>query len=335
MTYDCFTFFNELDLLEIRMNILDSVVDRFVIVEAPVTQLGKPKPLYFAEHKERYAKFSDKIIHVVADNPPLLNASLANANGDNWHLENWQRAQIARALSECKDDDTILVSDLDEIPRPEFVLRYRHCDGVTTFAVDHYYFYLNFRATFKPFEKTVMASYHYFRDVLPTVEMNHAYDFCVIPEYRTGANANKLCHVKPTRLIKHGGWHFSYLGGVERVIEKRRVLLEQNLSRQVPDSADWVRDRIYQGLDPLGNTQFYYPTMAPWRLPRYIREQKASLTDFFYHASLLHCLKLQMRVVMLKAMLLGALLIRSVCGNLKFVHSIRRCVLRRMEKSPL
>ena len=54
MVYDCFSFFNELDLLEIRLNVLKDVVDKFVLVEATRTHTGRPKPLYYEENKARF-----------------------------------------------------------------------------------------------------------------------------------------------------------------------------------------------------------------------------------------------------------------------------------------
>ncbi|MDR1700993.1 MAG: glycosyl transferase GT17 family protein, partial [Lachnoclostridium sp.] len=70
MIYDCFLFFNELDLLDIRFNILDPVVDRFVIAEATRTFTNNEKLLYFAENRERYAQFLDKIIYIKIDTYP-------------------------------------------------------------------------------------------------------------------------------------------------------------------------------------------------------------------------------------------------------------------------
>ena len=64
---DCFSFFNELELLEIRLNILDQYVDKFVLVEAAKTQTLKDKPFVFEENKSRYEKFLDKIVHVKLD----------------------------------------------------------------------------------------------------------------------------------------------------------------------------------------------------------------------------------------------------------------------------
>ena len=68
--FDCFMFFNELDLLEIRLIELSELVDRFVLVEATRTHTGFQKPLYFADNKSRFASFLDRIIHVIVDDLP-------------------------------------------------------------------------------------------------------------------------------------------------------------------------------------------------------------------------------------------------------------------------
>ena len=122
MIYDCFTFFNELDLLEIRLNVLNDVVDRFVLVEATKTHSGKDKPLYFNDNKERYKAFQHKVIHVIVDDyPPFVTA---------WTYENHQRNAILRGLTQANPDDAIMISDLDEIPRPDLVCT--HAQAKTT-----------------------------------------------------------------------------------------------------------------------------------------------------------------------------------------------------------
>lgn len=70
MVYDCFQFFNELDILKIRLNVMNDVVDKFVISEATETFSGLKKPLYYEENKEMFKEFEDKIIHVVVDDTP-------------------------------------------------------------------------------------------------------------------------------------------------------------------------------------------------------------------------------------------------------------------------
>ena len=116
MIVDCFPFFNELDLLEIRLHKLAPVVDRFVLVEATETFTGKPKPLYVQENKERFAQFP--IEHVVIDRHP---ADVVTP----WQRENYPRHVLfdrlrAMALS---SSDIVLLSDLDEIPRADCVSR--------------------------------------------------------------------------------------------------------------------------------------------------------------------------------------------------------------------
>lgn len=109
--YDCFPFFNELDLLEVRLNELYEVVDHFVIVENPLTFTGNPKPLYFEESKKRFSKFSDKIIHIIG--PKIEIAK------DAWEREAKQRNDIMMGLKKAKDEDIIIISDVDEIIKKE------------------------------------------------------------------------------------------------------------------------------------------------------------------------------------------------------------------------
>jgi beta-1,4-mannosyl-glycoprotein beta-1,4-N-acetylglucosaminyltransferase len=121
MIFDCFTFFNELDVLEARLNELHNVVDRFVIVEATETFQGKSKPLYFSDNRDRFKAFDDKITHIVVEFPSrnLMTAVCTNPSDENWAREHYQRDQISRGLIEAKPDDLIIVSDVDEIIKAE------------------------------------------------------------------------------------------------------------------------------------------------------------------------------------------------------------------------
>lgn len=113
MLYDCFTFFNELEILEIRLHELDRVVDRFVLVEATRTHSGEPKPLYYDENKRYFSRWKTKIIPIIVDDMP---------ESDNpWTRERYQRDAIGRGLHQCSPDDTILISDVDEIPAAQRV----------------------------------------------------------------------------------------------------------------------------------------------------------------------------------------------------------------------
>lgn len=131
MVYDCFQFFNELDILKIRLNVLDSVVDRFVISEATETFSGLKKPLYYEENKEMFAAFADKIIHVVVDDTP---------KGDRWgthERDTFQKNAVTRGLRDCTDEDIVIFSDLDEIPNPDKIREICRISGRTGFITSH------------------------------------------------------------------------------------------------------------------------------------------------------------------------------------------------------
>lgn len=117
MIVDCFTFNDELDMLELRLRALNDAVGAFVLVEAPVTFQGDPKPLHFDEHRERFSPWLHRIVHVVADELP---------GGDNpWLRENLQREAMVKGLRQLglAGIDTVVVADVDEIWDPETLRR--------------------------------------------------------------------------------------------------------------------------------------------------------------------------------------------------------------------
>jgi beta-1,4-mannosyl-glycoprotein beta-1,4-N-acetylglucosaminyltransferase len=142
--FDCFLFFNELDLLEIRLNELSPVVHRFVLAESTRTQKGEPKPLHFADNRARFAPFLDRIIHVVVDDVPLG----GETEKDHFRRENHQRNALARGLREAEGDDFILVSDLDEIPRAATIRAIVDSAGLVPavhfIELRWYYYFLNY-----------------------------------------------------------------------------------------------------------------------------------------------------------------------------------------------
>ncbi len=113
MIVDAFSFNDEVDLLEVRLRELERVADWFILVEATETHSGQPKPLHYLRQRSdpRFQPFLDRIIHVVVDDLP---------GEDPANRAAYQRLQIARGLElfgELGDDDLLIVSDLDEIPR--------------------------------------------------------------------------------------------------------------------------------------------------------------------------------------------------------------------------
>lgn len=125
--YDCFTFYNEFELLELRLKSLWDIVDYFVIVEANKTFSNQPKPFYFEERKDEFKEFLPKIRHIkgVVDLP-------FNGPGD-WTIENAQRDLISKGLEDAEPDDLIFISDLDEIPDPNILNRLQNNQVEITF----------------------------------------------------------------------------------------------------------------------------------------------------------------------------------------------------------
>jgi len=105
MIYDCFMFFNELDLLEVRLNELNDVVDKFIISECTRTFSNQPKELIFQKNIDRFKDFLHKIEYMVIDEKDLPYFDAA------WTYENYQRDIMARALANCSPEDIIIISD--------------------------------------------------------------------------------------------------------------------------------------------------------------------------------------------------------------------------------
>ena len=225
MVYDCFPFFNELDLLEIRLNVLKDVVDRFVIVEAGETHTGKPKPFYFEENRGRFAEFLDRIEYVKVEKFP-------DGCKTAWWRENIQRNAIAEGLKGAKDDDTVIISDLDEIPRPEKIAEWVGTPGVKRFPQEYYAFYLNYHnVRWRRWSGTQMLSFRDFKSAYDG--LNFYENEFLIPELNEGTTASKIrARDLPrsrggTLTVPNGGWHFTCLGGVEAVARKMASFAHQ------------------------------------------------------------------------------------------------------------
>ena len=221
MIYDCFPFFNELDLLEIRLNVLKDVVDKFVLVEAGETHTGKAKPCFFKENESRFLPFLDRIIYVHVERFPQ--------GHDAWWNENYQRNEILRGLKNAKADDIILVSDLDEIPRPEIVEKYSKMGGVWKFNHESFGFYLNMRdLRCRNMCGTKMLSY---RDLITGFDEEETHYNEFLPkDLNNGTTVTKIRR-RPfpkskggERLLRNAGWHFTCLGGAESLLYKMRAV---------------------------------------------------------------------------------------------------------------
>jgi len=237
MIYDCFIFFNELDLLEIRLHELAGVVDRFVLVEANVTHTHQPKPLYYTENRQRFQEFNDRIVPIVVLDMP--------ATASAWEGEFFQRNCIARGLDGCKDTDTILFSDVDEIPRAAVVRPY---DRLVVFQQTMSYYFLNF-ATGSPWLGTRALPFGLLRQL---------------------ANV-QAAKEQPSRLaVQHGGWHFSYTGGIENIRQKIQAFSHQEFNTPYFTNAQHIARAIATGADLFDRPFQMFAPVALETLPAYV-----------------------------------------------------------------
>lgn len=273
MVYDCFTFFNELELLEMRLNILNSVVDKFVLVEATLTHQGKPKPLYFEENKHLFSAFSDKIIHVVVSEYPF------NPEGNAWVYERHQRDMIKEGLIGCGAEDVIIVSDIDEIPNPKKIIEYKQQKGIKIFKQKMYYYFLNcMNATNDDYEwyGPVMVNYNDFTSVqeLRTISIK------IMGYYVAGFPRNarliwwKFINLdikgRKVVLISDGGWHFSYLGGVERILKKLEAFAHTEYNKEIYKDPKKIEEAINNGDDIFGRGFKYKYVSVDSSYPEFI-----------------------------------------------------------------
>ena len=279
MVYDCFQFFNELDILKIRLNVLSPVVDKFVISEATETFSGLKKPLYYEENKELFAEFADKIIHVVVEDTP---------EGDTHYRDTFQKNAVTRGLKDCTDEDVIIFSDLDEIPNPDKIrgiLQHFQKDKIYHFAQRLFYCYLNMEevsgsllsyagefegVTHKKWIGTKMLSYQLLR------EQNLMLGELRFPE-------RKEIGIR----VEDGGWHFGYMGGHgEKDIRKRvqeKVVSAAHQEYNSKHVLSNVTDQIKDGKDIFGRNAQFVRCEIDESFPKYIREHQKELDFLIMH----------------------------------------------------
>jgi beta-1,4-mannosyl-glycoprotein beta-1,4-N-acetylglucosaminyltransferase len=231
LIYDCFTFFNELDMLEIRLNILDPIVDKFVLVEATRTQNNKKKPLFYKLNKDRYKKFAHKIIHIVVDKYPKEISQ--------WTIENHQRNRIVEGLNKCNDNDIVMISDLDEIPNPKILKKYIPIlkqGKILALDLHIFFLYLNLWGPEKICKQATKILYY--KD-LKNILDNENYEHCAIDKKinkNTTISKIRLYEGKKQKHISNAGWHFSWLGNEKKTLKKLLAVCEGDKKATINDA---------------------------------------------------------------------------------------------------
>lgn len=225
MIYDCFLYYDEDMLLDIRLNTLANVVDYFVIVESTHTFTGRPRDLHF--NMDKFSRFKDKIIYIVHDEEPIKRKTDSlEEEVDAWANEAAQRNAIMQGLKSAQDDDLILVSDVDEIFSPASIKAINPRKLCTTLYMNFYNYQFNLqvfnadgskRLCKLPRATTLRNLKGYFK--------GKPEDFRNIKKAKLNKNfLSRTLFKLRTSIIPDGGWHFSWMMTPERISEKMSTI---------------------------------------------------------------------------------------------------------------
>lgn len=265
--FDCFTFWNELDLCEFRMELLNDVVDYFVIAEANYTHSGKPKPYLFDENIQRYKKWKNKIIYLPVElsveGMKFHKSTQYCASDPAWVLETEQRNGLWYVKDMVQDEDLVLIGDLDEIPDPNVIktVGMEHTHKCMSYAQMFHYYYMNcrMRGYDEWWKGTVQVPGRMFKQFHPQA-------------FRE--NRNNFSY------FENAGWHFSYLGGVEKIKQKIQSFAHTEYDREDIVNDEHLLNAIANGEDLFHRPGLKYKVERLMNYPEYLVKEMVNYPQF-------------------------------------------------------
>jgi beta-1,4-mannosyl-glycoprotein beta-1,4-N-acetylglucosaminyltransferase len=270
---DCFIFFNELDLLEIRLRYLYNSVDYFIIVEANKTFSGQDKDFILQANMDRYEFFKGKIIYI-----PVEMRHFSEHKRVAWKRERFQRNCIEIGIKKLNlhPYDLILISDIDELPNKQIIKDLNDSQSISeekisTTTLEIFPYVLNtvlkiggkvkkypiiikllyYILIKKSNEPTVfrMYNFHYF---LNYKEIDSFWPgvMCVEANFLKRFSPQDVRNLRnfPLRFINNAGWHFTFLGGKEKIKDKLRSFSHQEYNIPEIMSDEYIDFCIKNGL---------------------------------------------------------------------------------------
>jgi beta-1,4-mannosyl-glycoprotein beta-1,4-N-acetylglucosaminyltransferase len=287
--YSACNFFNELDLLELRLETLNPLVDYFIICESIKTHSNLPKPLYYQENKDRYKKFQDKIIHIVIDDSPnvyedffnmkpkndLHDKIIENSKKADWLnpisdinfiRDNYEKECMQLGLENASSDDIIALGDLDEIPRPETLSNILNS------------FDLNVNYLLK------QGSYHYFVNLEKTNEEWVGMNVLSVGKLLNDSVGNIKAHQNVLgKRVEFGGWHFSYMNGADSIIKKLESFSHQEFNNDyIKNNVNYIINNCTTlGIDLLGRpSKWSIRNINDGTFPEYLVENQEKFAKY-------------------------------------------------------
>ncbi len=229
---DCFTFYNELDMLSFRLEELNDYVDYFILVEANKTFAGNDKEFYFETNKNKYTKFLNKIIHIKVNDMPM--------DTDAWGREEFQRNYISRGIEQLNLDqnDIIIIGDLDEIPNTIILEDIKQSILIINkiyklSLMDLYYYNLTCKTEIKASTSKILTYRKFKQNKSNSHDITRKNDEENLPNY-------------------HHGWHFSYFFDPSKIINKIQNFAHQEYNNSVYTDKDIITEKISKCNDLFG-----------------------------------------------------------------------------------
>ena len=245
--FDCFMYFDEEQVLDLRLNILYKDVDYFVIVESTYNHKGEKRRLLF--DKKKFLKFKDKIIYLIYDKTPESVWPINEEDTDELknhkyimnplYRENAQRNFISEGLKIANKDDLILVSDVDEIPKLDSLDLSKIKDEIILFRQDMFYYKYNLSlpdfkwSGTKGVRKKRLISPQWLRNI-----KDKKYPFFRIDTFFSD---KKYTNIK---IVSDGGWHFSNIKTPELIEHKLRSYLHHREFDQKSLTVDEINSLV-------------------------------------------------------------------------------------------
>ena len=245
--FDCFMYFDEEVILDLRLNILNDYVDYFVIVESTFTHRGDKRKLRF--NREKFKKFEKKIVYLVYnENPSKIEEVLDQDSNDEKsrkyilnaaYRENGQRDYLTNGLQNADDDDLILISDVDEIPNLQNLDKKNINNKIILFKQDMFYYKFNLKLPdliwtgTKACKKKILQSPQWLRNI-----KDKKYPF-----YRLDTIFSKKKYIN-IEFVDDGGWHFSNIKTAAEIEHKLKSYLHHREFDENPMSENQINEII-------------------------------------------------------------------------------------------
>ena len=256
MIYDIFPFNNELDLLEIRLNTLKDIVDITILTESCYTFSGNEKPLYYVNNKSRFKEFN--IINGIIEKLPY--SQYTHTKLHRRTNEAFQK-NIFEQYVDIKPDDTLIINDVDEIPDPQtlkLIIEKDYKDPLRL-RQKFYYYYFNCKSDIDWTSGTVVIR-------------GDKFDTFSSAKSRTA---------KHELIAEHGGWHFSYSGGVEAIRNKIGVLAGSEFDLDKYKDKEWIQHCIDNQID-IFKRDIQWSIEDPIDVPQYVLDNMDKFGKYFY-----------------------------------------------------